>query len=146
MKCPSCSNMETRVLDSRVIEDGKTIKRRRLCEYCQNRFTTFERIGITDLIVVKRDGTKELYDREKIKKALLLGFAKRDITVDKLDEIISGLEGKWCGIGRKEIYSTEIGTDILDTLKKIDIVAYIRFASVYQKFDSLEDFKKIIMD
>lgn len=138
--------METRVLDSRVIEDGKTIKRRRLCEYCQNRFTTFERIWITDLIVVKRDWTKELYDREKIKKALLLWFAKRDITVDKLDEIISWLEGKWCGIGRKEIYSTEIWTDILDTLKKIDIVAYIRFASVYQKFDSLEDFKKIIMD
>lgn len=138
--------METRVLDSRVIEDGKTIKRRRMCEYCQNRFTTFERIWITDLIVIKRDWTKELYDREKIKKALLLGFAKRDISVDRLDEIISWLEGKWCGIGKKEILSTEIWSDILDTLKEIDIVAYIRFASVYQKFDSLEDFKKIIMD
>ena len=142
MKCPKCGNAETRVLDSRVIEDWKVIKRRRQCEYCDNRFSTFEKIWITDLVVVKKDGKKELYDRSKIKKALMLAFAKRDYPIEKLEDIIFNLETKWAV--DKEIPAQIIWEDILSMLKSEDPVAYVRFASVYMKFDSLDDFKQII--
>lgn len=135
--------METRVVDSRVIEDWKVIRRRRECEYCQNRFTTFEKTWITDLIVIKKDWTKEMYDKDKIKRALLLAFAKRNVPIEKFDEIMSTLEVQWSWYW-KEIPASKIWEDILQILKKEDIVAYIRFASVYQKFESLEDFKKLV--
>ncbi|UFX83025.1 transcriptional regulator NrdR [Candidatus Absconditicoccus praedator] len=143
MKCPKCGNMETRVVDSRIVEDGRSVRRRRNCEYCGKKFTTFEKTGITDLLVIKRNGNKEIYDRMKIKKALMLAFAKRDFSVDQIEEIISQLEVNWLSKG-KEVDSIEIGDDILNLLKEIDMVAYIRFASVYKKFENLEDFKKII--
>ncbi len=143
MKCPKCSNMETRVVDSRVIEAWTWIRRRRECEYCQNRFTTFERTWITDLIVIKRDWTTEIYDRLKIKKALMLSFAKRNISSEKMEEIISNLEITWSWIG-KEINSKQIWEDILKILKEIDIIAYVRFASVYMNFESIKDFENIL--
>lgn len=143
MRCPKCWNMETRVLDSRVIDEWASIRRRRECELCKNRFTTFEKIWITDLVVIKRDWTKEMYERAKIKRALMLAFAKRDISMDKVDDIIWNLEAKWCWMW-KEISSTQIWDDILDALKEIDIIAYIRFASVYKKFDNLDDFEAIV--
>ncbi len=92
MKCPKCNNFDTKVLDSRVVQDGNAIRRRRECEYCEHRFTTFERRGITDLVVIKKDGSRELYDRTKITKALLLAYAKRNVAMDKLEEITSALE------------------------------------------------------
>jgi transcriptional repressor NrdR len=95
MRCPKCKNMDTKVIDSRTIEDGQTIKRRRECEFCNNRFTTFERRGTTELLVIKKDGTKELYERQKIKKALLLSFAKRNIDNANVENIINDLEYKW---------------------------------------------------
>lgn len=143
MKCSKCWNMETRVVDSRVIEDGKTIKRRRHCEYCGKRFTTFERIGITDLVVIKKDGTKEMYDKMKIKKAMMLAFAKLDISVEKVEEIISHLESIRSGMG-KEIHSKQIWEDVLDILKDTHPVAYVRFASVYKNFNSVDDFEEIV--
>lgn len=143
MKCPKCANVETRVVDSRVIEDGKVIRRRRECEYCQNRFTTFEKTWITDLVVIKKDWTREMYDKDKIKKALMLAFAKRNFPIEKLEDIMSNLEVQWSGHG-KEISSSKIWEDMLNLLKKEDFVAYVRFASVYKKFESLEDFKKIV--
>jgi len=143
MKCPKCANVETRVVDSRVIEDGKVIRRRRECEYCQNRFTTFEKTWITDLVVIKKDWTREMYDKDKIKKALMLAFAKRNLPIEKLEDIMSNLEVQWSWHG-KEISSSKIWEDMLNLLKKEDFVAYVRFASVYQKFESLEDFKKIV--
>lgn len=143
MKCPKCGNMETRVVDSRIVEDWRSVRRRRNCEYCWKKFTTFEKTWITDLLVIKRNWNKEIYDRMKIKKALMLAFAKRDFSVDQIEEIISQLEVNWLSKW-KEVDSIEIWDDILNLLKEIDMVAYIRFASVYKKFENLEDFKKII--
>ena len=143
MKCPKCQNLETKVIDSRVIDDWQTIRRRRECEFCNNRFTTFERREFTDLTVVKKDGKKELYDRQKIKRALMLSLAKREYDSEKIEEILNNLESQrtseW-----DEISSQKIGDDILDVLKELDPVAYIRFASVYKSFDNLEDFRKFI--
>lgn len=135
--------MDTKVIDSRVIEDGQTIKRRRECEFCNNRFTTFERRWTTELIIIKKDNTKEIYDRQKLKKALLLSFAKRNIDKEWLENLLNSLENKRSSEGN-EITSTKIGEDILEALKNIDIVAYIRFASVYKSFANIEDFKKFI--
>jgi transcriptional repressor NrdR len=142
MKCPKCNNFDTKVLDSRVVQDGNAIRRRRECEYCEHRFTTFERRGITDLVVIKKDGSRELYDRSKITKALLLAYAKRNIGMEKLEEIISWLEAQRSTEG--EIASEKIGMSILESLKHEDPVAYIRFASVYMNFDSLEDFQQLV--
>ena len=143
MKCPKCQNLETKVIDSRVIDDWQTIRRRRECEFCNNRFTTFERREFTDLTVVKKDGKKELYDRKKIKRALMLSLAKREYDSEKIEEILNNLESQrtseW-----DEISSQKIWDDILEVLKELDPVAYIRFASVYKSFDNLEDFKKFI--
>lgn len=143
MKCPKCWNLETKVVDSRVIDDWQTIRRRRECEFCNNRFTTFERREFTDLMVIKKDGKKELYDRQKIKRALMLSLAKREYDSEKIEEILNNLESQrtseW-----DEISSQKIWDDILEVLKELDIVAYIRFASVYKSFDNLEDFRKFI--
>ena len=94
MKCPACGNMETKVIDSRVIEDGKAIRRRRSCEYCEHRFTTSEKVIVTDLMVLKKDGSKEMYDRDKLKRALIIAFGKKDFSLDKIDDILSKLEAK----------------------------------------------------
>lgn len=142
MKCPKCSNYDTKVLDSRVVQDGNAIRRRRECEYCEHRFTTFERRGITDLVVIKKDGSRELYDRTKITKAILSAYAKRAIAMDKLEEIIAWLEVHWSA--EWEISSVQIWEDILAALKTEDPVAYIRFASVYMNFDSREDFQHLM--
>ncbi len=143
MKCPKCQSMETKVIDSRVIEEGQSIRRRRECEFCQHRFTTFERKWFTELVVIKRDGSKEMYDRQKLKKALLLSFAKREIDNERIESLINNLEAQW-SIDKNEISSKEIWDDVLRALKSIDPVVYIRFASVYKSFDSLKDFKKFI--
>ena len=143
MKCPKCQNMDTKVIDSRVIDDGVTIRRRRECEFCNNRFTTFERKWFTELMVVKKDDKKEMYDRQKLKKSLMLSFAKREFNNEKIETLLNSLENKWLSAW-KEISSQKIGDDILDMLKEIDPVVYIRFASVYKSFDSVEDFKKFV--
>lgn len=135
--------MDTKVIDSRTIEWWQTIKRRRECEFCNNRFTTFERKWTTELIVIKKDWTKEMYDRQKLKKALLLSFAKRDINQEELEWLLNSLEtqrsSEW-----NEVTSTQIWDDVVKALKSIDAVAYVRFASVYRSFNNLEDFKKFI--
>lgn len=145
MKCPTCWSIDTKVLDSRLTDNDKSIRRRRICEKCENRFTTFEKIVILDLIVIKRNWTKQLYEREKIKKALMLSFAKRYISLEKIENLLSELENSWAWIW-KEILSSKIGDDIIKKLKEVDIVAYIRFASVYKAFDNLEDFQRIILE
>lgn len=143
MKCPKCNNMDTKVIDSRSIEGWQTIKRRRECEFCNNRFTTFERKWTTELIVIKKDWTKEMYDRQKLKKALLLSFAKRDINQEELEWLLNSLETQRSSEGN-EVSSTQIWDDVVKALKNIDAVAYVRFASVYRSFNNLEDFKKFI--
>ena len=135
--------MDTKVIDSRTIENWQAIKRRRECEFCNNRFTTFETRGTTELLIIKKDGTKEMYERQKIKRALLLSFAKRNIEKTMIENIINDLEYKRSN-DKSEISSKQIGDDILEMLKKTDPVAYIRFASVYRAFDNLDDFKKLL--
>lgn len=142
MKCPKCTHNSTKVLDSRESQDWAIIRRRRECEKCENRFTTFEKVGITDLVVVKKNGSKELYDRQKVTRALLLAYAKRNVGMDKIEELVAKLESGRSG--EREINSWEIWEDILQVLKDEDTVAYIRFASVYMNFNSLEDFQKIL--
>lgn len=135
--------MDTKVIDSRTIENGQAIKRRRECEFCNNRFTTFETRGTTELLIIKKDGTKEMYERQKIKRALMLAFAKRNIEKTMIENIINDLEYKRSN-DKSEITSKQIWDDILEVLKTADPVAYIRFASVYRAFDNLDDFKKLL--
>jgi len=126
-----------------MIEDGQSIRRRRECEFCNNRFTTFERKGFTELMVIKKDGSKEMYDRQKLKRALVLACVKRQMDKEEIENIINNLEAER-STDKNEISSKQIGDDILRTLKTIDPVAYVRFASVYKSFDNLEDFKKYV--
>lgn len=143
MKCPACANMDTKVVDSRVVEDGMWIRRRRSCEYCQHRFTTYEKVGVTDLFIIKRDGSKQMYDRDKLKKALVVAFGKKNLSLEKIDDIIAKLENKWSGMW-KEIESKKIGEDILNVLREENDVAYVRFASVFMEFETKKDFKDIL--
>ncbi|MDR2190250.1 MAG: transcriptional regulator NrdR [Candidatus Peribacteria bacterium] len=143
MRCGKCKNADSKVIDSRIIDNGQTIRRRRECEFCGFRFTTFERVGITDLMVIKKDGSKEMYDRLKLKKAILLAFAKTNSKSDDIDDMLNTLEIKRQFQGN-EITSKQIGDDVLDLLKQDYPVAYVRFASVYKSFAGLEDFKNLI--
>lgn len=143
MKCLKCWNSETKVIDSRTVENWYWIRRRRECEVCCFRFTTYEKLWITDITVVKKDWSKEMYDRIKVKKSLMLAFAKRDIKLTTIENILNNLEIQLLSQS-KSIESKEVWKKILDLLKDIDVVAYIRFASVYMNFDWIWDFKKII--
>lgn len=143
MRCPKCNSMETKVVDSRTVDEWQAIRRRRECEYCGHRFTTFEKKEVTELTVVKKDGTKEMYDRQKLKKSILLSFAKRKYISEEIDNMITNLEAtrsqKW-----SEVESKQIWTDVLNAIKDIDLVAYVRFASVYNSFETPEDFQKLL--
>ena len=143
MKCPACSNGDTKVVDSRTTDSAKAIRRRRSCEYCGHRFTTLEKLIVTDLVVRKKDWTKELYDKDKLTKALAIAFWKKNFSLETIDEIVTWLEAKrsW---PQKEIDSTQIWADVLSVLKSMDEVAYVRFASVFQEFDWVEDFGAFI--
>ncbi len=141
MLCPKCNSNETRVLDSRETDSHKAVRRRRECESCKHRFTTFERVETSNFLVVKKDGTREPYDREKVEKGIWKACEKRKVTQDQIQKAINELEEKWASYG-KEVPSEAIGEGIMDALKAIDDVAYIRFASVYRQFRDLETFKK----
>lgn len=143
MKCPKCNNMDTKVIDSRVIEDGQSIRRRRECEFCNHRYTTFERKWYTEITVVKKNWEKEMYDRQKLKRSIVLACAKRKIDKENIETMISNLEADR-SVDKNEVTSKEIWDDVLRALKKLDSVAYVRFASVYKSFDDLDDFKKYI--
>jgi len=135
--------MDTKVIDSRVIEDWEVIRRRRECEFCKYRFTTFERRTLTELLVIKKDWTKEVYDRQKLKHALMLAFAKRKFDQDEIETLINNLEMQW-SVDGTEVSSSQIWDDILQVLKGMDPVAYVRFASVYMSFKDLVDFRKFV--
>lgn len=143
MRCPKCKNLDTKVIDSRMTEDGQSIRRRRECEKCESRFTTFERLEFINFLVTKSTGEKDLYDRTKVQRSILMAFNKRNPDHNKIEQIINELENEWAS-NKKGITSKRIGKDILHRLKDIDDVAYIRFASVYHNFDSAEDFVNFI--
>lgn len=140
MKCPSCNFNDSKVIDSRVADSGNSIRRRRECEPCGFRFTTFERSQAMELYVEKKDGSTEPYDREKLEKAILTACGKRRVPADLIREKLSGLEEKWSQ--KKTILTTQIGEDIVAMLREVDDVAFIRFASVYKEFQDIETFKK----
>lgn len=144
MNCQYCGRNNTVVIDSRDSEDGEAIRRRRKCEDCSRRFTTYERAEGLDLKVVKKDGSKENFNREKIKRGLIKATWKRPVTIEQIDELIDEVEQKLRVMGTKEIKTWQIGNLVINRLKKLDKLGYLLFATVYRDFDSLEDFKSEI--
>ena len=141
MYCIRCKSTDTSVVDSRITEDGRAVRRRRECEKCNHRFTTFERHEMSSLIISKRDGTREPYSRSKLERGIWLACSKRPVTQDQIDSILSSLEEKW-GRNKKEVSSSTVGTDVMKALKKLDQVAYIRFAAVQREFKDVEECKE----
>jgi transcriptional repressor NrdR len=141
MKCPFCGETETRVLDSRATQDHSAIRRRRQCTSCANRFTTMEKMEEEPLVVIKRDGRREIFDAVKILKGLVLAGQKRDVPLSRWEEVVENLEQKLRTNYVREVSADQIGDLILDRLREIDEVAYVRFASVFRQFPDVETFK-----
>ena len=144
MRCPFCGESDTAVKDSRVNEDEASIKRRRFCAGCGARFTTFERAELRHLMVLKRDGTKEAFDREKLARSIMTALRKRPYDPNQVERVISSLVRQFETRGEAEITTQTIGNIVLETLSGIDPVAYLRFASVYRDFSSVHDFVAFI--
>ena len=146
MRCPICSYEESKVVDSRSAEDGNAIRRRRECLKCKYRFTTYERLGEHSVIVIKSDGSSEAFDRQKLMRGLLIACAKRSITPEQLDLLITDIENELRSSPKGEIRSKDLGDLVLSRLAKLDDVAYIRFASVYKDFKNIEEFSRALTD
>jgi len=142
MKCPFCSNPDTRVIDSRLTESKDCVRRRRLCEKCGKRFTTYERVESQPIAVIKKDNTREPFDRNKIMSGLIRACIKRNITIEQLNKIVDDIENEISSLPSNEIHSSEIGNLVLKRLKNLDKVAYIRFASVYKQFNNVKQFTR----
>ena len=143
MICPICKKGETSVVDSRPTEDGTSIRRRRLCT-CSGRFTTFERVQFRELMVVKKNGRKSTFDREKLSKSIYIALKKRPIDTDTVEKFITNISISLEELGQSEITSNTIGTMVMDGLKDLDPVAYVRFASVYRNFREEKDFIQFV--
>lgn len=146
MKCPFCSSPSTAVLESRVVEGGETIRRRRQCDKCKKRFTTYEKARTFFLWVVKKDGRREPFDREKVLRGILRATEKRPVPLDKVKEIVDQVEREMLRKKKSEVVSKSIGRAIMKRLKRLDKVAWLRFASVYFEFGDISDFEKAIKD
>ncbi len=140
MKCPFCRTDNTRVVDSRDINTGDAIRRRRECEACHRRFTTYERYEMVAMMVVKKDGRREEFNPVKLRNSLRISLTKRPVSEDQLDALIANIEASVMALGQKEVSSREIGEITLTELRKVDEVAYIRFASVYREFRDADEF------
>lgn len=144
MRCPYCSNDETQVKDSRPSEDGSSIRRRRFCPACGNRFTTFERVQLRELTVLKSDGRRVPFDRDKLGKSIRIACRKRPIDDDRIERLLNGIQRRLEMETEAEIASRRIGEMVMETLKGVDQVAYVRFASVYQNFSEAKDFQAFL--
>jgi len=142
LRCPFCAHDDSQVKDSRPTEDGAAIRRRRQCESCGARFTTFERIQLRDLIVLKSEGRREPFDREKLARSVIIACRKRPIASAQIDQMVSGIQRQLETLGDSEIQARQIGALVMDGLKGLDSVAYIRFASVYKDFAEARDFEE----
>lgn len=142
MRCPQCEERDTRVIDSRDLDDGATIRRRRECAACATRFTTYERVEAARLIVVKSDGTRQEFDRDKLAAGLAKALTRRPVRDDAAEQAADAIEADLRASGLSEIPSSRIGLAAMEQLRAIDQIAYIRFASVYQSFEDLEDLKR----
>jgi transcriptional repressor NrdR len=140
MKCPACHNNNSRVLDSRPVDEGKSIRRRRECEACSYRFTTFEKVEESPLIVVKKEGTREEFNREKLLRGLIKACEKRPVALKQLEDLVSEVEKELRSNGVSEVKSELVGEMVMDRLAKVDEVAYVRFASVYRQFKDINVF------
>ena len=144
MRCPFCSHEDSQVKDSRHTEDNTAVRRRRICDQCGSRFTTFERIQLRDLIVIKSNGQKETFDRDKMFRSLSLALRKRKVEQDKIEKIVSAIARKLENSGETEIKTSLIGEYIMEALSNLDQVAYVRFASVYKNFREVKDFEDFL--
>ena len=146
MKCPFCSHPETQVVETRVAEDGEFVRRRRQCGACEKRFTTYEKPEVNFPTVVKKDGRRVDYDRSKLIGSFTLALRKRPVSTTQIDSAIERIEEKLLNLGQREIFSSRIGELVMRELKKLDKVAYIRFASVYKSFSDVDDFRDAIRE
>jgi transcriptional repressor NrdR len=142
LRCPFCAHDNSQVKDSRPTEDNTSIRRRRQCESCGARFTTFERVQLREITVVKSDGARESFDRGKIEQSVTLACRKRGIAQERLDQLVSGVQRQIETLGESEVTSKIIGEMVMDGLRQLDSVAYIRFASVYRDFSEARDFEE----
>ncbi|MFP4313287.1 MAG: transcriptional regulator NrdR [Alphaproteobacteria bacterium] len=145
MRCPFCGNEETQVKDSRPSEDNASIRRRRACPECEQRFTTFERVQLREMTVVKSGGRKQPFDRDKIIKSMQIALQKRNIDIEKIEKVTSGIVRKLESQGEQEIPSRQIGAEVMAALMELDDIGYIRYASVYKDFRQPEDFNEFLL-
>lgn len=146
MKCIYCGSEESRVLDSRNSDENNAIRRRRECTSCGRRFTTYETIETTPILVIKNDGSRQSFNREKLKAGIIKACEKRPVSIAQIDQVVTGIEKNIQNRLLQEIRSAELGEMVMDALKKLDEVAYVRFASVYRQFKDLDAFKKLLED
>ncbi len=144
MRCPFCGHMESQVKDSRPSEDGAAIRRRRLCPECGGRFTTFERVQLRELTIVKRSGRRTPFDREKLARSVALPLRKRQIDAERVDRLINGIVRQLESMGETELASSVVGEMVMKALKALDDVAYVRYASVYRDFRHTDDFAQFL--
>lgn len=146
MRCPYCGNDDTQVKDSRPTEDSGAIRRRRVCNGCGGRFTTFERVQLRDLTVVKKSGRKVPFDREKLARSVYTALRKRSVEPDRIERMISGIVRQLESLGDVEVTSDQIGEYVMEGLKGLDDVAFVRFASVYKNFSAADDFRNFLAE
>jgi len=146
MRCPFCGNVDTQVKDSRPAEDHVAIRRRRFCPACGGRFTTYERVQLRDLVVIKSSGRREPFDRDKLERSIRIAMQKRPIEPERIDQMISGIVRRLESLGDTDVPSKIIGEIVMETLARIDTVAYVRFASVYKNFQAADDFDRFVSE
>ena len=146
MRCPFCGNVDTQVKDSRPAEDHAAIRRRRFCVACGGRFTTYERVQLRDLVVLKSNGRREDFDREKLERSVRIALQKRPIEPERIDQMVSGIVRRLESMGETDISSRQIGEIVMESLARIDTVAYVRFASVYKNFQAVDDFDRFMAE
>jgi transcriptional repressor NrdR len=146
MKCPFCQHEDTQVLDTRVSEEGDSIRRRRRCAQCDKRFTTYERVELSMPIIVKKNGSRTEFESKKLRGSLMLALRKRPVAAGAIDAAIASIEEKLLTSGRREVDSVYVGELVMQELKRLDKIAYIRFASVYKNFEDLAEFQEAIAE
>jgi transcriptional repressor NrdR len=146
MRCPYCSHDETQVVETRESDEGGVVRRRRRCLHCEKRFTTYERVEIALPAVVKKDGARVEFDPAKLRASMLLALRKRPVSVEQIDAAIERIQDKLVASGARELPSTRIGELVMRELKRMDKVAYVRFASVYRSFEDVDEFRQLIRD
>jgi transcriptional repressor NrdR len=144
MKCPFCNHADTQVMETRMSEEGDSVRRRRQCGHCEKRFTTYERPDVSYPTVVKKDGRRIEYDRSKLQGSLNLALRKRPVSTEQIDSALERIEEKVLAAGLREISSHRLGELVMRELKKLDKVAYVRFASVYRSFEDIDEFKSLV--